>query len=127
MVERFAESMDEDLNISRAWGEVFEWIRETNRLMASNAVPPPQAAARLAAWERVNSVLGIQSARLTTLATGTADGTAAIPPEIASLLDQRQAARKAKDFKQADAMRDELKKLGWIIEDTPKGARLKRI
>ncbi len=127
LVERFAESMDEDLNISRAWGEVFEWIRETNRLMASNAVPPPQAAARLAAWERVNSVLGIQSARLTTLATGTADGTAAIPPEIASLLDQRQAARKAKDFKHADTMRDELKKLGWTIEDTPKGARLKRI
>ncbi len=127
LVERFAESMDEDLNISKAWGEVFEWVRETNRLMASNAVTPPQAAARLAAWERVNSVLGIQPARLTTLATGTADGTAAIPSEIASLLDQRQAARKAKDFKQADAMRDELKKLGWTIEDTPKGARLKRI
>ena len=40
---------------------------------------------------------------------------------------QRNAARKAKDFKRADAMRDELKSKGWIIEDTPKGARVKRI
>jgi cysteinyl-tRNA synthetase len=43
------------------------------------------------------------------------------------LLDQRQAARKAKDFKRADAIRDELKAKGWMLEDTPKGARLKRV
>ncbi len=35
--------------------------------------------------------------------------------------------RKAKDFKRADAIRDELKSKGWIIEDTPRGARLKRL
>jgi len=43
------------------------------------------------------------------------------------LLDERQAARKAKDFKRADAIRVELKAQGWVIEDTPKGARLKRV
>ena len=37
-----------------------------------------------------------------------------------------QAARKAKDFKRSDAIRDELKAKGWTIEDTPKGPRLKR-
>jgi len=47
--------------------------------------------------------------------------------EFAALLDQRQAARKAKDFKRADVIRDELKGKGWTIEDTPKGAKLKRI
>jgi cysteinyl-tRNA synthetase len=47
------------------------------------------------------------------------------PPEIRALLEQREAARKAKDFKRADALRDELKAKGWIIEDTPKGPRLK--
>ncbi len=40
---------------------------------------------------------------------------------------QRQVARKAKDFKKSDAIRDELKAKGWLIEDTPKGARLKRV
>lgn len=43
------------------------------------------------------------------------------------LMFEREAARKAKDFKRADAIRDELKRLGWVIEDTPNGARLKRL
>ena len=48
-------------------------------------------------------------------------------PEISALLEERQAARKAKDFKRGDAIRDELKVNGWVIEDTPKGARVKRL
>ena len=48
------------------------------------------------------------------------------PADILALLEQRQAARKAKDFKRSDAVRDELKAKGWTIEDTPKGAKLKR-
>jgi len=43
-----------------------------------------------------------------------------VPKEISDLLAARQAARKAKDFQRADAIRDELKAQGWIIEDTPK-------
>jgi cysteinyl-tRNA synthetase len=41
-------------------------------------------------------------------------------------LEQRQEARKAKDFKRADQLRDELKGKGWLIEDTPKGPKLKK-
>jgi cysteinyl-tRNA synthetase len=50
-----------------------------------------------------------------------------VPPEITALVEARQAARKARDFKRADAIRDELKAKGWVIEDTPKGARAKRL
>ena len=50
-----------------------------------------------------------------------------MPAEITALLEARQAARKARDFKRADAIRDELKAKGWVIEDTPKGARAKRL
>ena len=46
---------------------------------------------------------------------------------LLALLEERQAARKAKDFKRSDAIREELKTKGWMIEDTPKGPRLKRI
>ena len=49
------------------------------------------------------------------------------PAEIVALLEARQAALKAKDFQRADAIRDELKAAGWVIEDTPKGPRPKRI
>ena len=64
----------------------------------------------LAAWDKVDSVLGIG-----------AKAEAEIPAEILALAEARQAARKAKDFKRADAIRDELKAKGWVIEDTPKG------
>jgi len=53
-------------------------------------------------------------------------GEADAPPEAKALLMQRIEARKAKDFKRSDALRDELKSRGWVIEDTPKGPRLKK-
>ena len=50
-----------------------------------------------------------------------------IPAEISVLAEVRTAAKKAKDFKRADAIRDELKAKGWVIEDSPKGIKLKKI
>ncbi len=111
-----AESLDNDLNISGAWGVIFEWVREMNRQLAANTLGAEKAAAALAAWRAVDAVLGVG-----------APAEAEIPAELNALLEQRQAARKAKDFKRADAVRDELKAKGWTIEDTPKGARLKRL
>jgi cysteinyl-tRNA synthetase len=112
----FAEALDNDLNISGAWGEIFKWVNQTNRQLAENALSAVQAAAALAAWEQVDSVLGVGAAPETK-----------VPAELETLLEQRLSARKAKDFKRADAIRDELKAKGWVIEDTPKGARLKRL
>jgi cysteinyl-tRNA synthetase len=115
LVQNFTSVLDDDLNVSAAWGIVFEWVREMNRLLAANQLTAAQAAGALAAWERIDSVLGLGR-----------KGVAEAPSEIQALLEQRQAARMAKDFKRADAVRDELKAKGWLIEDTSKGARLKR-
>ena len=52
---------------------------------------------------------------------------AGIPAETNALLEQRQAARRDKDFKRADEIREQLKLSGWVIDDTPNGARLKRL
>jgi cysteinyl-tRNA synthetase len=111
----FTEALDDDLNISAAWGVVFDWVRETNRRIAENALNAAQAAASLAAWERIDSVLGIGAPQQTEA-----------PAEMTALLEARQAARKAKDFARADAIRSELKTKGWVIEDTPKGPKLKQ-
>lgn len=116
LVEEFAAAMDEDLNISAAWGKVFEWVRDLNRRIAQGALTPGEAAAALASWAHVDSVLALGAIREN-----------AVPPEITAILEARVAARKAKDFKRADALRDELKLLGWVIEDTPSGARVKQI
>jgi cysteinyl-tRNA synthetase len=115
-LQRFNESLDDDLNISAAWSVVFEWVRELNRRMAENPVGGSEAASALTVWEKMDSVLGV----------GT-KSEGEIPAEINSLLEARQAARKAKDFKKSDAIRDELKSKGWTIEDTPKGPKLKKI
>ncbi len=115
LLQKFSESLDHDLNISGAWGIIFEWVRETNRLIAANQLTSEKAGAGLMAWEKINSVLGFA-----------AIAQAEIPAELISLLEERNAARQAKDFKRSDAIRDELKSKGWVIEDTPKGARLKK-
>ena len=115
LIPRFTDALDHDLNISAAWGELFEWVRETNRRIAEKSLPASDAAAALAAWENVNAVLGIAAA-----------AEAEAPPEIVALLEAREAARRAKDFKRADAVRNELKAKGWVIEDTPKGPKLKK-
>jgi cysteinyl-tRNA synthetase len=115
LLAAFTAALDDDLNISAAWAAVFEWVRETNRRLAENSLGATDAAATLAAWDKVDSVLGI----------GTKSG-AEIPAEILALAEARTAAKKAKDFKRADAIRGELKAKGWVIEDTPKGPKLKK-
>jgi cysteinyl-tRNA synthetase len=116
LVKNFTAALDDDLNISAAWAAVFEWVRETNRRLAENSPGATDATFALAAWDKVDSVLGI----------GTKSG-AEIPAEILALAEARTAAKKAKDFKRADAIRDELKTKGWVIEDTAKGPKLKKI
>jgi cysteinyl-tRNA synthetase len=116
LVTAFSAALDDDLNISGAWAAVFDWVRETNKALAENSLSVAGAAAALAAWEVIDAVLGV----------GT-KAEAEAPAEIVALLEARQAARKAKDFNQSDAIRDELKAKNWVIEDTPKGPRLKRL
>ncbi|MFN3408848.1 MAG: cysteine--tRNA ligase [Limisphaerales bacterium] len=116
LLARFSAALADDLNISAAWAAVFDWVRDTNKRMADNSLSPAEAAAALAAWEKVDSVLGI--------------GTRAeveVPPDIQALADARTAAKKAKDFARADAIREEVKAKGWLIEDTPKGPKLKKL
>ena len=116
LLAAFTEALNDDLNISAAWAAVFDWVRETNKRIAENSLSPSAAASALAAWEKVNSVLGIGA---------TAETEA--PAEIVALLEARQAARKTKDFKRSDEIRDELKAKGWVVEDSPKGPKLKKL
>jgi cysteinyl-tRNA synthetase len=116
VLTEFTNALNNDLNISAAWGAVFTWVTETNKRIAESSFSSAQAVAALTTWEKIDSVLGIGNRP-----------DAEIPPEISSLLDARQAARKAKDFKKSDAIRDELKAKGWTIEDTSKGPKLKKI
>ena len=116
LLQQFTAALDDDLNISAAWGAVFDWVRETNKRIAEHSMGPDEAASALTAWEGIDSVLGI----------GTKSDSET-PAEILALAEARQTARQVKDFRRADAIRGELKAKGWVIEDTPKGLKLKKV
>jgi cysteinyl-tRNA synthetase len=116
VIQRLTQAMDDDLNVSAGWAVIFDWVRDMNRSIAADQVTSSQAAANLSAWQKIDSVFGVGKKQ-----------ESEAPPEIFKLLEERQAARKAKDFKRSDVLRDELKAKGWVIEDTPKGPRLKPV
>jgi cysteinyl-tRNA synthetase len=108
----FAMALDDDLNISGALGVLFESVRAANKAKFS----PSGAADVLATWKKLDEVLGLGIPTRSD-----------VPVEIQQLVQERQAVRKAKDFKRSDEIRDQLAKQGWVIEDTPKGPRAKRV
>ena len=112
----FVEAMDDDLNISGGLGAVFDFVRHVNRQLDEGAVGEAGARNALALLDRLDRVMGI-------LAPPAEEGA---PQDVLDRVQARQEARRAKDFAQADALRDELLAEGWVIEDTPDGARVKQ-
>jgi cysteinyl-tRNA synthetase len=109
-------ALDDDLNVSKAWAVIFDWVRETNAALASGSLSPSAAAERLDAWKRVDRVMGL-GARPVEEA----------PAAALALLAKRNAAKAARDFALADTVRNELKALGWTVEDSKTGSKLKRL
>ncbi|MFM2083083.1 MAG: Cysteine--tRNA ligase [Verrucomicrobiota bacterium] len=116
LVASITAALDDDLNISGAWAAVFDWVRDVNKRLADTSLTPAQAATALAAWDQVNLIFGIGVV-----------AAAEAPADIVALAEARVAAKQAKDFQQADALRAELKAKGWLVEDTAKGPKLKRL
>ena len=111
----FAEEMDDDLNISAALSHVFDFMREANALIQAGEVSEEDASALLDFLKRLNSVLCVMRFESEQL-----------PAELQALIDEREASRKRKDFSAADQLREELRKRGIILDDTPQGPRWKR-
>jgi cysteinyl-tRNA synthetase len=112
----FTEAMDDDLNISGALGAVFEFVREVNKRIDAGEVGEAGGRAALALLDRLDAVTGILAPP--------AEGEA--PQAVLDLVLERQQARRDKNFKRSDEIRDHLLAEGWVIEDTPDGPRVKR-
>jgi cysteinyl-tRNA synthetase len=111
----FTAALCDDLNVSEALAAVFGLVGEVNKARPTQA----SAVAALEIFQRFENVLGCFGAEPT--------AEEAIPKELEKLLDQRQAARKARDFATADRLRDQIQEQGYRIVDTKDGARLERI
>jgi cysteinyl-tRNA synthetase len=115
---RFEEAMDDDLNTANALGVLFEFIRETNSAMDSGGFNAANVAPVVALLARFDEVFDILKP---TVAEGGLTDEA-----IDALAAERVAAKKARDFARADAIRAELLEQGIILEDTKEGTRWKR-
>ncbi len=112
----FENSMEEDLNVSGAFGALFEFLGEVNKLYPDSNIPEANRDEVLAFLEKLNTVFAVF------------DFSSDLPDEeILKLIEERNEARKRRDFKRADEIRDMLKEKGIILEDTKDGTRFKRI
>lgn len=112
----FRSAMDDDLNVSAALAVVFEVVREANRRLAARSLSTDDAE-RVKSWLRdVDRVLGIL-----------AEPEESLEPELAKLLADRETARQARDWPEADRLRQLLLTRGLAVEDTRDGQRWRRV
>jgi len=113
---RFEEAMDDDLNISVALAALFDFVREVNKLLDDNMLSKEEAEEVYKLMMRFDKVLGV---------IGEIKRKDRLPEEAEELIRKREEARKAKDWEAADKIREQLRSMGIIIEDTPQGVKWK--
>lgn len=112
---QFVEAMDDDLNTADGIAALFEMARDINTYIAQ---PQPEEAVAYAVkrFDELCGVLGLLYNR----------ASKDLDSEVEALIAERQAARKAKDFARADAIRDQLAGMGILLKDTPQGVQWSR-
>ncbi len=113
VMARFVAAMDDDLDTPGACAVLFDTVRQANG--AIDAADLERAAPLCAAAREIASALGLEL------------GTPAevVPDDIRDRAAARDAARAAKDWDRADALRDALVRDGWLVEDTPSGTQVR--
>ncbi len=108
--QRFAASMDDDINIAAALAALFRFTRHINKIMDQKGLSSPDRDKILKAMEKVNLVLGVMDLE---------------PPEMDRdmeiLVAKREDARRNKDWQTADRLRGELREMGIEVIDTEEG------
>lgn len=116
LADDFNAAMDDDLNTAEAIGVIFDYIRKINTLFEGGAGQEAATKALAALDERLD-VLGLLRK----------DADSGLPKEVEKLVNERAEARKRKDWKASDALRDQIRELGYEIKDTPDGAKVSRL
>jgi len=115
----FDHGLSDDLNISEALAAIFGLQHDTNKLLNTISLSKAGAEMILAQYRKFDEVFAVFEVD--------AEKEEAVPEEVLEMAEKRCAARTAKDWATADAMRDQLKELGWVVEDSAEGFRVKRI
>ena len=113
----FVDAMEDDLNTADAIGVLFELIRDLNTNVNDKTVSKAVAEYAISAFDELTGVLGLVYSR---------EQKGSLDDAIEALIEQRNAARKAKNWAEADRIRDELKAQGIVLEDTAQGVKWHR-
>ncbi|MBE5787008.1 MAG: cysteine--tRNA ligase, partial [Clostridiales bacterium] len=111
--KRFDDAMDDDLNTADALGAIFELVKDANVSLSDQSSKQ--------AIEKILSVLNELTDVLGLLSKKADDG---LPLEIQEMVDARAQARKEKNWKRSDELRDALAAAGYIVKDTPQGQNI---
>ena len=117
-LEHFDQSLDDDLNTAEALAAVFEYVRDANTAMDAGEFRGGEVRPALDLLERFDSIVDVL--RPTETQSGMSDA------EVDARIQERNQAKKAKNFKLSDEIRGQLLEAGIILEDTKEGIRWKR-
>jgi len=112
----FEAAMDDDLNITEALAALFDLVRDVNRMIDEGKVSRTEAKTTYDLMMRFDCVLAVMGEGKREL----------LPKDVEELIEKREAARKAKDWKTADEIRRKLFEMGIILEDTAAGPKWRR-
>jgi len=110
----FEAALADDLNTAEALGAAFDLLREANTAFDRGEGPADQRERIAAFFREVRYLFGIR------------DRETSVTKDIEDLIEQRQAARRSRDFATADRIRQRLFDMGVVLEDTPQGVHWKR-
>ncbi|MFH1056240.1 MAG: cysteine--tRNA ligase [Candidatus Micrarchaeota archaeon] len=114
----FENAMNDDLDVSSALAVVFAFVKDFNKAVDENRLSKKTAGAALAFLKDFDGVFGVVD--------WAASEKTELSSEVERLVEEREAARKEKNFKRADEIRNLLKKKGILLEDSPKGVVWKK-
>ena len=117
--KEFLEAINDDLNMPKALAAIFSFIREINKLLKKQMISKKDAEKIIKLMLDFDKVLGLKLEEFLQPEE--------IPQEIKKLVEEREKARKKKDFEKADRIRERIREMGYVIEDTKEGPIVKKV
>ncbi len=119
--KKFESAMDDDLNTPHAISAAFELVKGANKLLAKNTLSKKDAQNLLEALRNFDKVFGVLDLAPSNTVSSELD------KFVQAKLEERDAARSAKDYKKSDEIRKQLLSKGVEIQDTPQGTKWKKV
>lgn len=114
--EQFIDAMDDDLNTADAIASIFELVRDINTNVVGKTPSKALVEGAISVFDELTGVLGLVYNRKTET----------LDSDIEALIEARTNARKEKNWTEADRIRDQLKEMGIVLEDTAQGVKWHR-